>query len=100
MIPYWFLRKQDRPATQLFLECTVAWWVGYLALTYYGGIELAPPYRSESWGGVVGVQIALIWHHIRNKDRAAIMFTLYAMLAGCFGFIMALQIHRRIKCRQ
>lgn len=93
MVPYWLLRKQDRPATQLFLKCTVAWWIGYLGLTKFGGIELAPPYRSESWGGVVGVQIALIWHHHRNRDRAAIMFTLYAMLAGCIGFILALQIH-------
>lgn len=91
--PYWFLRARDRPATTLMLLCAAAWWVGYGGWTKLGGLELAPPYRSESWAGVVGMQVVLIGYHFYNRDRAAIVFTLYAMLAGCIGFILALQIH-------
>ncbi len=93
LVPYWFIRRGDRPATRLILECTAAWWIGYLALTKFGGIELAPPYRSEVWAGVIGILVALLLHHWRQRDRAAVVFTAYAMLAGCIGFILALQIH-------
>lgn len=93
LIPWWLLRKEDRPATGLMLFCAAMWWVGYVLLTRVGGLLLAPPYRSESWGGVVGMLVALVIHHVRRQDRAAILMTKYAMLAGCIGFILALQIH-------
>lgn len=93
LLPWWLVRKQDRSATGLMLFCAAMWWIGYVLLTRLGGLLLAPPYRSESWGGVLGMLLALMIHHWRRRDRAALLITHYAMLAGCLGFILALQIH-------
>ena len=93
MIPYWFLRPKDRPATTLILQCTVAWWIGYLVLIKWLEVYLAPPWRSEVWAGVVAVQLVLVWHHYHQRDRAALMFTLNAMATGSIAFIIALQVH-------
>jgi hypothetical protein len=93
MIFYWFARPKDRVASTLILQCTVAWWVGYLVFIKWLEIYLAPPDRSEIWAGMVAVQLALLWHHYRHNDRAALMLTLYAMVTGAVAFIIALQLH-------
>jgi len=86
---YWLVHPKDRAAAGLFVVCTAAWWVGFLALPTFGGLRLAPPYRAETWAGLLGVLVALLCYLVRQKNRAGVMLTLYSMLAGCVGFILA-----------
>jgi len=86
---YWLIHRRDRPAAGLFFTCAAAWWIGFLALPTFGSIRLAPPYRAETWAGLLGILIALLVHLFRQKNRAGVMLTLYATLAGCIGFILA-----------
>ena len=74
----------------LFVQGVVAWWVGYLAFTRLGGIELAPPNRSEAWGGFVAVLAVLIAHLARTRNRAAVSMTLIGTLTGGVAFVAAL----------
>jgi len=90
---YWLVRPKDRPAAGLFFLCAAAWWIGFLGLAKYGGLRLAPPNRAETWAGLLGVQAALLYHLVRQKNRAGVMLTLYAMLAGCIGFILAVFVY-------
>lgn len=94
---YWLVRPQDRQVTKLYLNVILGWWAGYLVLTKFGGLYLAPPYRSESWGGNVGMLIVLILHHYREKNRAAILLINYAMLTGTIAYILAVFIHNPIR---
>lgn len=86
---YWVVRPRDRSATNLFLFGSIAWWIGYGGLTKIGGLLLAPPFRSESWSGVLGVLIYLLLHLSRSKNRAALMLAQYGLLAGGIGFVLA-----------
>ena len=40
---YWVVRPGDRAGTALVFWGAVAWWVGYLAFTKFGGLRLGPP---------------------------------------------------------
>ncbi|MBI4559428.1 MAG: hypothetical protein HY706_17715 [Candidatus Hydrogenedentes bacterium] len=93
---YWFARPKDRPATALLFWCAVAWWVGYLGFTKFGGLELAPPNRSESWGGVVGILAALLIYLFRRRNRAAFMLALYGILGGGLAFSLAVFIRHPV----
>ncbi len=87
---YWLLRPKERLQAGLFVQAVVAWWIGYLAFTRLGGIELAPPNRSESWGGFVAVLVVLIAHLARTRNRAAVSMTLIGTLSGGLAFVAAL----------
>ena len=89
---YWLSRPKDRSATALFFCGAVAWWVGYLAFTKFGGLRLAPLHRSESWGGVVGILVVLMVYLIRRHNRAALMLCLYGVLGGGMAFAFAVFI--------
>jgi hypothetical protein len=87
---YWLVRTGDRRQTGLFVQALVAWGLGYLAFIKLGGIELAPPNRSESWGGFVAVLAVLIVHLARQGNRAAVSMTLMGALTGGLAFVTAL----------
>ena len=90
---YWPLRKKDRPATLLFIWGALAWWIGYLGLTKFAGIVLAPPNRSEGWGGVVGILIALLLYLAHRQNRAALMLALYGVVGGGMAFALGVFVH-------
>lgn len=94
---YWVFRPKDRPATRLFLDCAVGWWLAYLVLFKISGLRLAPPYRGENWSGVVGILLAFLFHLWRQENRAGLMLALHSTLAGCMGFIVAVFIHVPIR---
>lgn len=81
--------RRDRSASALFLTCAVAWWVGYLLLTYFGGIRLAPLHRSESWSGILGVLIVLLLYARKTRNRAALLLMAYGILGGGLAFSLA-----------
>ncbi|MCA9436467.1 MAG: hypothetical protein KC978_11845, partial [Candidatus Omnitrophica bacterium] len=93
---YWLVRPKDREGASLFFWGAVAWWIGYLSLTKFGGLRLGPLHRSESWGGVLGVLVVVLIYLVRRKNRAALMMSLYGILAGGFGFVMAVFIRHPI----
>ena len=95
----WVLRPTDRAQAWLFMKGALAWWAGYLLLTKFGGLVLAPPHRSESWSGFVGVLVMLIHHFRATKNHAALMFTIYAMITGGFAFMLALFIPHPMNVR-
>jgi len=90
-------RKKDRHAAALYFACAASWWVFYLALTKFGGLVLAPPFRSESWGGVLGILIALVVYLTRTKDRAALMLCLYGILGGGLAFMFAVFVRHPVR---
>ena len=90
---YWMARPQDRRGAALFFWVAVAWWIGYGLLTKLGGLRLAPLHRSESWGGVLGVLVALIIYLVRRENRAALMLCLYGCVGGGLAFALAVFIH-------
>jgi hypothetical protein len=94
---YWLVRPNDRKEAALYIKVIVGYWIGYLALTKFGGLYLAPPNRSESWGGNVGMLVVLMLHHYKQKNRAAIMFINYAMLTGTLAYILAVFLHNPIR---
>ncbi|MBX7259123.1 MAG: hypothetical protein K1Y02_22365 [Candidatus Hydrogenedentes bacterium] len=96
---YWLTCRKDRPASALFFWCAVAWWVGYLGLTKFGGLRLAPLHRSESWGGVVGILVVLLIYLHRRNNRAALMLSLYGILGGGLGFATAVFIRHPVALR-
>lgn len=83
------LSRPDRPYAWLLARGAAAWWVGYLVMTKWGGLLLAPPNRSEGWGGSVGVLLIVLHHLLRQKNRAGLLLTAYGMLAGGIGFSTA-----------
>jgi hypothetical protein len=46
---------------------------------------MTPP-RSDNWAGCVGLWVALLIHLMRTRNRAAVMLSLYGLLAGGVGF--------------
>jgi len=96
---YWLARPKDRPATAPFFWCAAAWWVGYLTLTQWGGLRLGPLHRSESWGGILGILVALIVYLKRRRNRAALMLCLYGILGGGLGFALAVFIRHPFAVR-
>lgn len=91
---YALARPRERSEALLLLACGVAWWVGYLCLTKFGGLRLGPPYRSEGWGGVLGILLVLIGYLVRQRNRAALMLSLYGLIGGGAAFSMAYTLLR------
>jgi hypothetical protein len=89
---YWLLRPKDRPGTALLFWGAVAWWVGYLGFTKFGGLRLAPLHRSEGWGGIAGVLTVLVLYLVKRQNRAALMLCFYGILGGGLGFALAVFI--------
>jgi hypothetical protein len=87
---YWIVRPSERRQAGLFVMGAAAWWAGYLALVKFGGILLAPPNRSESWGGFVGVLAVLLIELSRQRNRAGLRLALGGALSGGFAFVLAL----------
>lgn len=87
---HWLLCPRDRSEAGLFFACAFGWWTGYLALTKFGGIELAPPHRSESWAGVLGIFVVFMAYLYRDKNCAAFAFGAYGALVGGLGYALAL----------
>jgi len=96
---YWIARPVARVQAGLFAKGAAAWWAGYLAFTKFGGIVLAPPYRSESWGGFIAVLAVLIHHLAKQRNRAGFLITFYGALAGGVGFVLALLVRHPILVR-
>lgn len=86
---YWKLRPEDRPATALFFWAAVAWWIGYGVLTQLLDIRLGPLHRSESWGGVLGILVALMVYIKRRNNRAAWMLSWYVIVGGGITYAAA-----------
>ena len=86
---WWLWKPKDRPASALIFQGAIAWWVGYLAFTRFGGLRLGPLHRSEGWGGIVGVLVVLIVYLVRRKNRAALMLALYGLVGGGLAFAVA-----------
>lgn len=90
-------RRKDRNAAALYFVCAVSWWALYLTLTKFGGLVLAPPFRSESWGGVVGILAALVAYLVRTKNRAALMLCLYGTVGGGLAFMCAVFVRHPVR---
>ena len=94
---YAAVRKQERQEALLFTGICAAWFVGYLGLTKFGGFQLAPPYRSESWGGVLGILVALIIYLVRTRNRASLLLACYGILGGGLAFSVAVFIRHPVR---
>lgn len=79
------LRPASRSACRLMGELAAGWWAGLLVLTVLLKLRMTPP-RSDNWAGCVGLWIALFVHLLRTRNRAAMMLSLYGLLAGGIGF--------------
>ena len=93
---YALVRRKERHEALLFLFCALGWWIGYLAFTKFGGISLGPPFRSESWGGVVGILAVFIFYLVHQKNRAALMLCMYGVVGGGLAFSLAVFIRHPI----
>lgn len=89
---YWLVCAKDRPGTALWFWGALAWWIGYLGFTKFGGLRLAPLHRSESWGGLVGVLAVLMLYLNKRQNQAALMLSLYGILGGGLAFALAVFI--------
>ena len=87
-----FRRQEHRNAAALVAGCAIAWWLGYGLLTKWGGLRLAPPFRSESWGGVLGILAAILVYLARRKNYAALLLARYGLLGGGLAFPLAVFI--------
>ena len=94
---YAALRKRERAEALFFVWVCVAWFVGYLGLTKFGGIQLGPPYRSESWGGVLGILVAVMIYLARTKNRAAMLLGWYGIVGGGLAFAVAVFIRHPVR---
>jgi hypothetical protein len=80
----------------LLFQGAAAWWLGYLALTKFGGLRLAPLHRSEGWGGLVGILAVLLIYLKRRHNRAALILCLYGVLGGGLAFPLAVFLRHPI----
>jgi hypothetical protein len=94
---YAILRPGARAEALLFVACAVAWYIGYMGLTWFGGLSLGPPYRSESWGGILGVLIVLLVYLHRQHNRAALMLALYGTVGGGLAFALAVFVRHPVR---
>lgn len=94
---HWLVRPADRRGTSVYLWCAAGWWAGYLSLTYFGGLRLAPPYRSESWGGLAGVLVILLAYLTRERNHAALLLARYGLLGGALAFPLAVFIRHPVR---
>jgi hypothetical protein len=89
---YALVRPNVRKEAGLIFLCSVGWWIGYGGLTKLGGVLLAPPNRSESWSGVLGILVVLLVYLRRTGNRAAFLLALYGILGGGLAFALAVFI--------
>ncbi|MBT18406.1 hypothetical protein CMK17_00170, partial [Candidatus Poribacteria bacterium] len=82
---YWLIDRKSRPACQLVVLITVAWWLGLGLLTGVLGLHMTPP-RSDSWAALLGVTVAIFAYLIKSKNWAGLMLACYGVLAGGIGF--------------
>ena len=82
---YWLIDRKSRPACQLIVLITVAWWLGLGLLTGVLGLHMTPP-RSDSWAALLGVTVAIFAYLIKSKNWAGLMLACYGVLAGGIGF--------------
>ena len=94
---YAAFRKGERSEALLFAALCGAWFAGYLLLTKFGGILLGPPYRSESWGGILGVLLALMFWLWRTRNRAAFLLGCYGTVGGGLAFALAVFIRHPVR---
>lgn len=94
---YAVVRKQERAEALFFVWACVAWFAGYLILTKFGGIQLGPPYRSESWGGVLGILVAVMVYLARTRNRAALLLAWYGVVGGGLAFALAVFIRHPVR---
>jgi hypothetical protein len=94
---YWLVFKKDRSQTAVLFGSALAWWVGYLSLTKILDLRLAPLHRSENWGGVLGILVALLLFLARRRNLAALMLSLYGILGGGIGFVFAVFLRHPLK---
>jgi hypothetical protein len=94
---YALVRPKERAESALFFACGLAWWVGYLSLIKVGGLALGPPYRLESWSGILGVLVMLIVYLVRQRNRAALMLCFYGIGGGGLAFALAVFVHHPIR---
>ncbi|MCC6795449.1 MAG: hypothetical protein IT366_10045 [Candidatus Hydrogenedentes bacterium] len=90
-------RKKDRHAAFLFFLCALAWWNFYLLFTKFGGLVLAPPFRSESWAGVLGILFVLVVYLGRTKNSAALMLCRYGIIGGGLAFMLAVFVRHPVR---
>ncbi len=90
-------RKKDRHAAFLFFMCALAWWNFYFLFTKFGGLVLAPPFRSESWAGVLGILFVLMVYLERTNNRAALMLCRYGILGGGLAFMLAVFVRHPVR---
>ncbi len=91
------LRPRERAEAGLFFSCALFWWIGYLGLTKFGGLNLAPPYRNEGWGGVLGILVAVALYLKRHGNRAALMLCLYGVVGGGLAFAVAVFVRHPVR---
>ena len=96
---YVVVRPKDRRGALLIMSAAMAWWIGYGLLTKLGGLRLVPLHRSESWGGVLGVLIALVIFLVRRRNWAALMLSLYGTVGGGLAFALAVFVHNLLVTR-
>jgi hypothetical protein len=77
--------SRSRPACTLIISLAAGWWAGYVILTALLRLHMTPP-RSDNWSGCVGLFVALVLYLIYQKNRAALIVTLWGFLAGGVGF--------------
>src|SRR5262249_15962320 len=77
-----------RPACILVLVLTVCWWLGLALFVGILGLRMTPP-RSDNWAGVLGLLVGLLAYLATTRDRAALLLTIYGVLAGGIGFVVA-----------
>jgi hypothetical protein len=79
IIPRW------RDATSLIFILSAGWFAGMFVILKVFGFRMNP-HRAEAWAGVVGIQLALIFYLLKQKNRAAMMLIFYGLLSGGIGF--------------
>jgi len=72
------------PASLIFLAA-VGWWLVSFLLVGATGFRINPS-RNDSWAGVLGVLLGLVFYLIRTKNRASFMLLVYGLIGGGIGF--------------
>lgn len=98
------VRSRERKEALLFVACAMGWLIGYGLLTWlpgrilpFPGTSLGPPYRLETWSGIVGVLVVLMIWLAREKNRAALMLSCYGILGGGLAFSVAVFVRHAVR---
>ena len=98
------VRPRERQEALLFIACALGWLVGFGLLTWlpgkvlpFPGTSLGPPYRLETWSGILGVLVVLMVWLVREKNRAAFMLSCYGILGGGLAFSIAVFLRHAVR---